>query len=270
MKQLPKLNLERQRIPDRFTTRAHHSLEQAKLLVAVLWLVLTPAGAALAQERSSLERREKPALSYLFISPNTHEGLTLNDALINLASPEESAIISQIKDAGCRLGLRPVVFKSIGSWSDGAEHSTVSRTTTDTETLRYLSARLGNFARQKMVLTFHRDHSGSARLYVVRLNRRRSITAATRELDRDQIPNRTIVPLRSQLRIYIVDLTGVLLKKTQTAARHLGGSLTATQGTANLTGDENDRDRAQAIFQREMSSYESSHPPLRNCSGTKP
>ena len=163
-----------------------------------------------------------------------------------------------------------MVFKAIGSWSDGAEHSTVSRTTTDSETLRYLSARLGHFARQKMVLTFHRDHSGSARLYVVRINRRRSMRAAARELDRDQIPNRTMVPMRRQLRIYVVDLSGDLLKQIQTAAWRLRGSLSAIKGTANLTGDENDRDRAQAAFQREMSSYESSHPPLRNCPATKP
>jgi len=63
--------------------------------------------------------------------------------------------------------------------------------------------------------------------------------------------------------IYVVDLKNELQAKVQTAARRLHARMSSVKGDGGFIGDENDRDKAQTIFEQELRRYEEGHPSAR-------
>ena len=78
------------------------------------------------------------ALNYGFVSPNTKENLKLDDAIKSMNSREETALVKQSINMGCVVSSRIRAFRSLGSWSDGAEHSVMLRLESDELTVRYV------------------------------------------------------------------------------------------------------------------------------------
>jgi hypothetical protein len=239
------------------------------LLVVVLLLAWSVVGSA--QQQSGLTTTNgsasaQEARSYLFVSPNTSENLTLEEALGKLNSPEELALIVEGRWLVCRLRLKARIAKTIGSWTDGAEHSTMLLLRADEETARYADAWLGRRARQKSVLYFQRRAGGAARMYVMSLQgRRRSLALTAQTLDRSGISDRTLVPGRQRTLVYIVDLKNELQQRIAAAARRLRARYRVLEGTGDFIGDE-DRDKAQQVFSEIVLKYEREHPPLKdNC-----
>ena len=107
------------------------------------------------------------SLNYGFVSPNTKQNLKLDEAIKGLSSAEETKLVKQSINLGCVVGSRIHSFRALGSWSDGAEHSTMMRVESDEATVRYLLSRLGREARQKSVLYFHPQPEGTAQLYTL-------------------------------------------------------------------------------------------------------
>ena len=167
------------------------------------------------------------------------------------------------------LQLKPVIMKTIGSWKDGAEHSTLFRAYTDQTTLRYTDARLGKLKRQKTVLYFKRDDSGAAKMYVLRIwTGKRSLASISETLDRNGVAFRTLVPQkRHRMSIYVVDLNNELSNQVVSAARNLGALMTTMRGTGEFIGDDSDRDKAQQVFGEVIKKYEDENPETaRRCS----
>lgn len=244
-------------------------IHRALFLLAVL---LANAGVLYSQQSLPSQANESAAqraISYLFVSPNTSENLTLPEALRKLNSPEESALIAAGRVVACRLGLRARIVKSIGSWTDGVEHSTILRLRADEATTRYANAWLGKRARQKSVLYFQQRAGGTARMYILFPHGGQKNPARLAGfLQRSGIEYRTLVPGARRTLIYVVDLGGELQRKIADAARALRASYRALSGTADFIGDGNDRDKAQQVFNEVITKYEQEHPLLRsNCGG---
>src|SRR5262245_23815987 len=82
-----------------------------------LFLVLAIATAAIAQT----------SLNYGFVSPNRKENLKLADAIKGMNSTDETKLVNKSINMGCVVQSRIRAFRSLGSWSDGAEHSVMIR-----------------------------------------------------------------------------------------------------------------------------------------------
>ncbi len=210
------------------------------------------------------------ARSYLFVSPNTSENLTLEEALGRLNSPEELALIVEGRRLVCRLRLQARIAKTIGSWTDGAEHSTLLLLRADEKTVRYADAWLGRRARQKSVLYFQQRAGGAARMYVLSLrSRRRGLARTAQALDRSGVSGRTLVPGRRRTLVYVVDLKNELQQRIAVAARKLRARYHVLAGAGDFIGDD-DREKAQQVFSEIVLKYEREHPPLRNGCGPSP
>lgn len=242
------------------------------LLLAVMWLAVTVSAfaqqPATATAPAAEESRQK-AVSYTFVSPNTRENLTLEEAVRLLNSREEHKLINNIRRLSHCLRLKPLVMKTIGSWTDGAEHSTLFRAYTDKPTLRYADARLGKLARQKSVLYFRQDDAGADRMYVLRVWKgRRTLGSISRTLDSNGVAFRTLVPrARQRIFIYIVDLEDGLRNEVVRAARQLGALMLMVRGNGEFIGHDADREKARQVFTEEIKKYEQENPKVaRTCS----
>jgi hypothetical protein len=203
------------------------------LLVVALACFAWPEFALHGQQAN--ERNSTKALSYGFVSPNVRDGLSLQDAISGLNSREEFKLIKETRTVACRLRVKAHVTKAIGSWSDGAEHSTIIRITAEEPAIRFAVAALGKLAQQKSVLYFRRNQSGRGRMYILLLPAKKTdLSLVARELDSDGIEDRTLVPLKPRVMIYIVDLENDFQTKVRTAARRLRAHLTFVKGNGCL------------------------------------
>src|SRR5215813_1464767 len=110
-------------------------------------------------------------LSYGFVSPNTREDLKLHKAIKEMGSPEESKLIEAANNLRCVVRTRIYIYRAVGSWSDGAEHSLLLRVRVGEPTMRYLLSQLGRDTQQKAVLYFHPQPEGDASIYRLRFDR---------------------------------------------------------------------------------------------------
>jgi len=229
-------------------------------ITLTLVLLLATFGSALAQQPT---KSDSVALNYGFVSPNTSEGMKLEDAIRGMNSTEEASLLRRTKNLGCVVKRKISTLRAVGSWSDGAEHSILLRTKTDEATIRYLMSRLGRDANQKAILYFHPNASGTATLYTVRPpSRLRGVVTIAGILDRAGIAFRTLVPTKQRTFIYIVDLEGTLAAKVKAAAKRLHASYSTHRGNANFIGDDAVREKGQAVFAQEVKDYETKHPNL--------
>src|SRR5262249_14274713 len=127
-----------------------------KLLVLAISLVIqgpfTPEPA-----RGSIPRRAAAVArnASLFLSPNTDDGLSLDEASRRLQSRQQRHLAQLARDILAGLGAKDVrVLDSLGDWSAGVENSMLIEIpdTIGPPTLRYAAARLGLIARQQSVL----------------------------------------------------------------------------------------------------------------------
>jgi hypothetical protein len=228
----------------------------AALLLALL---LFSTSTASAQKTNSQDR---PPLNYGFISPNTRNDLTIDDAIRNLYSVEESTLIKRIANLACRMHSRPKTARALGSWSDGAEHSVLLRVTANEASIRYLLSRLGQDAKQKSVLYFHVQAGGPDSLYILRPRKLSNLKSIARSLDREGIAFRTLVPTRRGTLIYIVDLGQELRTKVMASAKRLRSRINFKSGNGEFIGDSDDAQKANKVFSQEIKDYESSHAPI--------
>ena len=239
--------------------QSHRPLRRPLL---VLPLLLAAAVPCLAQPPARQDG-PAPAPSYIFVSPNTRSGLTLAEAVRNLDSAEEVALITAARDVACRLGVAAEVVKTVGNWTDGSEHSVLVKVSDDEPSVRYAEAWLGRRFRQKGVIRFVRRRGGASRMYVIRGGRARgSLARVAQALDASGVDNRTIVPRPAGAFVYVVDFESSLEGSVTRAARRLRGRLTSMRGAAAFTGDD-DRAKAQAVFAEVVESYENLHPEVK-------
>ncbi|HEX8890688.1 MAG TPA: hypothetical protein VF779_16175 [Pyrinomonadaceae bacterium] len=242
-----------------------------RLLLSVVMLLAAPVSAYSqrpeAEASARTESRQK-SVSYSFISPNTRENLKLEEAIRLLNSREESQLVNSISHLSRCLRLNQTVSRAVGSWSDGAEHSTISRTFTDEQTLRYEDARLGKLERQKSVLYFRRNSSGASVMYILNtLRGRASLSSISKTLDQNGVEFRSLVPQpKRRTIIYVVDLKSDLHNQVAAAAKELRARLISIKGDGEFIGDDADREKAQQVFALLIKEFEDAHPQVaRQC-----
>ena len=244
-----------------------HKRVQSIFLLLTFLLSVCLAGDG--QERGTRKLARK-AISYGFVSPNTRDDLKLEEAVRNLNSAEEVRLLQETRDIACRVRAKARVNKSLGNWSDGAENSMIFRIYSEEPAVRYAAASLGKTWRQKTVLYFRRQASGKARMYLISVPRKHRelkflARAVARILDESQISYRTLVPLKTRVMVYVVDLRNELQQQLRKAARKLHARPLAFAGTGGFIGSDTDREKAQEIFAQEIKSYESHHSLNRRC-----
>ena len=224
-----------------------------------LLLLFSWCSLAIAQERTG----DSKSLTYGFVSPNTREGLKLDDAIRGLASSEEDKLIQQARGLRCVAQSKIDTLKAVGSWSDGAEHSVLLRSNTDALTMRYIVAILGRDSQQKAALYFHSDSTGSAELYTLRpRGRAGTMRRLSQLLTEAGIEYRTLVPTRASILVYVVDLKREMRTKIGAAARKIKARVMSRRGTAEFIGDDTSREKAKDIFENEIRNYESQNSAL--------
>jgi hypothetical protein len=209
------------------------------------------------------------------VSPNTREDLKLEEAIRNLNSAEEVRLLHETRDLACRVRAKARVNRSLGNWADGAENSLIFRIYSDEPTVRYSAASLGKKWSQKTVLYFRRQASGKARMYVISVRRQHRwlnfvVRTVAKTLDDAGVSYRTLVPLRTRVMVYVVDLSNELQPQVQNAARQLHARPFSFAGTGGFIGNDTDRDQAQEVFAQEIKFYESNHSLDQRCRQTKP
>jgi len=241
------------------------------LLLSVALLLATTIGAYSQRpeaDTSAPTASKQKAQSYSFVSPNTRENLKLEEAIRLLNSREEMQLVNSISRLSRCLLLRSTINRAVGNWSDGAEHSTISRTFTDEATLRYEDARLGKLERQKSVLYFRENPKGAGTIYILSTRRRgASLSSISKTLDKNGVEFRTLVPRsKRETTIYVVDLKSELQRKVSAAAKELGAGVVSIKGYGEFIGDD-DRERAQQVFAGVIKEFEDAHPRVaRQCS----
>ena len=217
----------------------------------------------LAWSVPSVAQQQSPrSPSYGFVSPNTREGLKLEEAIRYLNSQEEEALMGDARTFGCVARSPISTHRAIGSWSDGAEHSVLLQAKTNEPTLRYLLASLGRKAQQKAVLYFSQRQRGPAILYSLQPQRKTSFQSIAKALDAAGVEFRTLVPIRRSITVYVVDTTRQLRAKVKTAARRLRARVIARSGVAEFIGDDSSREKARLVFDNEIRDYEAKHSAL--------
>ncbi len=225
---------------------------------ALFLVLLLACGTAVSAQQPQTKGRT--SFNYGFVSPNTRDDLQLDEAIKGMNSPAETGLMKRARTLGCVVRSRIRAFRSLGSWSDGAEYSVLLRVRSDEPTVRYLMSRMGRDAQQKSVLYFHPEPAGEARIYILRLLPRGLVGVAT-VLDRAGIAFRTVVPSPGATLVYVVDLKRELHAKVMIAARRLRARVKVQTGNAEFVGADA-APQAKIAFETEIDNYEKSHPNL--------
>jgi len=224
---------------------------KGKLCLALLfWL----SSAIAAQEAN------RP-LNYGFVSPNTREDLKIHEAIKEMGSTEEAKLVTAANNLRCVVRTKIYIYRALGSWSDGAEHSLLLRVRVAEPTMRYLLSQLGRDTQQKSVLYFHPQAGGDASIYRLRIGRGLQLTEVVAILDQAGVEFRTLVPGRGRTTVYVVDPKRELKHKVMVAAFRLNASLFSQSGKAEFIGTDT-RAEAKNVYDSEINNYEKSHPNL--------
>lgn len=232
-----------------------------KLTKIALFLLVVIAGSTnkFAQQRAPQTSRP---LNYGFVSPNTREAQTINDAIKLMNAPEETALLRKAVNLGCVVRSRVSAVRALGSWSDGAEQSLLLRIKTDESSIRYLLSRLGQDAKQKSILYFHPGPKGTATIYTLTPRRNtRNLVDLANKLEREGISFRTLVPNGKSTLIYVVDSKQELKVKVLNVAKRLRARVNSEKGTAEFVGAD-EVPQASTVFAEEIRRYESKNPNL--------
>ena len=246
--------------------------ERTPSIFLLLTLLLSLCLVVQGQERDNRKLARK-ALSYVFVSPNTRDNLKLEEAIRNLNSAEEVRLVHEARDIACRVQAKARVNKSLGNWSDGAENSMIFRIYSEESGVRYAAASLGKNWRQKTVLYFRRQGSGKARMNVISVPRQHrglnfAIRTVAKTLDEAGVSYRTLVPLKTRVMVYVVDLRNELQPQVRHAGRELHARPLSFAGTGEFVGNDTDREKAQEVFAGEIKAYESNHSVSNRCRHT--
>ncbi len=132
--------------------------------------------------------------SYLFLSPNIDDHLSLAEVSRRLGSPMHKHYHQLAGDILRQLGVNDLqVHDAFGDWGDGVENSLlVVLPAAEPQTLRCAAAWFGLLAQQKAVLAFHPDPAGPDLLTTLDLAGY-ELAAARLLLDQHGVHDRTIL-----------------------------------------------------------------------------
>ena len=202
--------------------------------------------------------------SATFVSPSVKSGLNIKEAQKELNSRQQVRMRAASKDIYDKLGIGGVrEVDVLGVWKDGketyAENSLMSRADSNWNRNVLSAVMKGYLADQKAVIVFQQDEEG--RGVLAQFEAKGTIATISKNLQKDEIENYTIVPKDGGATVYLVDFEGKkeTIDKMDKAATRYGkdNSLFYQTGRAELIGNEDysgsdrdHRDRARALYQR--------------------
>jgi hypothetical protein len=171
--------------------------------------------------------------SYLFLSPNTDDHLSLAEVSRRLASPVQKQYRLLAGDIVRQLGVADVqVHDSVGDWGDGVENSLlVVLPAAEPQTLRCAAAWFGLIAQQKAVLAFRPDPAGTDVLMILDLPQH-NLDAARQLLDRHGVRDRTLMAHAHGCRVFVLTTNGSVADALRQAAHDADGRLHCRPGWA--------------------------------------
>jgi len=220
----------------------------AKRAAILLAFALLCASGALAQAAAAQE-------AYIFVSPNTRETLTDEDARAGLASFEELNGIAIADRIACSMASKVKITGALGIYDSTAENSFLIESNLKADQAEYAGSLVSRYEHQKYVLLFFRHADGHERLWTIRTTK--SFNAAIAAARKMRLTPVTLRPETSGNEIWVVDIGGGLGDRPEQLAKLLGGSLTSQNGSTEILGDKNDRAKSAAIFDAKIAAFES-------------
>jgi hypothetical protein len=185
----------------------------------------------LALPRSSEQTIRSAGPALLFLSPNTDEGLSLEESLRRMGTPvhENSRLLARDILQHLAAG-HAEVHDALGDWEGGAENSllVVLHQTRESQLLRCAVAWFGLLTRQKAVLAF-RPHPWG-RDVVATIDVPGYLPEIRAHLDRHGLRDRTILIDRTGCRVVVLDEGGRQQVALRQFARTLNGRLELQRG----------------------------------------
>ena len=193
------------------------------------------------------------AQSLIFVSPNTREHLSDQDAIASLDSFEENNFLAVAGYLSGRICARPKAGKSEGLDGPGAENSALITGCTGKNAI-YVAELLGRYAHQKFVLIFSPHANGPERLWIVTVPSGQP-AEALQQLRQHGITAATVVAEEQNVRIFIWEQDHSQDQQVRALTADNHGEIQELAGKGQLIGAD-DRGEAQHVFDKAISGYE--------------
>ncbi|HEY6348891.1 MAG TPA: hypothetical protein VI636_05715 [Candidatus Angelobacter sp.] len=208
------------------------------------WFLLS--GASLAQ-------------SFLFVSPNTRDHLSDEDAAGSLNSFEQSNFLAVAKYLGKKVCGAPHIFSAEGIYDGAAENSSLLTGCKNSQA-QYLGALLGRYAHQKQILVFDPSPLPESKERLLMVEFTTDHPADTvKHLRQYPISGATVLFQGQVIQVYIwaVDHAEDAAVHRLADAEH--ATLREIPGKGTMIGDELSRVVAQHAFDQRIAAYERAH-----------
>jgi hypothetical protein len=222
----------------------YRSLPPARARLVALAVLLAGAFAGLP---SLGGRAAVPAPAALFLSPNTDDGLSLEESLRRWTTVEHLysrfLAVRILRELAAGPGK---VHDAVGEWEGGVENSllVLLPQAPDPVTLRCAAAWFGLAADQKAVLAFRPDAGGADVLATLTLPA--PLAEVRRLLDAHEVRDRTILVEADGCRVFVLDGGGQRVRALAALARGANGRLSLQRGQGEaIAGATRDEARAR-------------------------
>jgi len=192
--------------------------------------------------------------AYVFVSPNTRETLTDEDARASLTSFEERNAIAIADRVACSMRSKVEITGVLGIYESTSENSFLIQADLKRDQAEYAGALLSRYEHQKYVLIFYPQAAARDRLWTIKTSK--SFEAAIAAARRMRLTPVTLRPETGGNEILVVDIGGTFGDRPRQLAFSLGGEATSQGGVAEILGDENDRAKSAAIFDAKIAAFE--------------
>jgi len=197
------------------------------------------------------------AQSFLFVSPNTRDHLSDEDATDSLNSFEQKNFLAVEKYLAEKLCSHPQVADAEGIYLGNAENGTLVTGCANNKA-QYLGELLGRYAHQKSILVFDPSAKNSdERLFIL------AFTAAhpadvIKELRKYNLSGATVIFEDPAVRVYVWTTDHSQDAAVHALAEAEHATLREVRGKGSLIGSD-DRTAAQDVFDEHIRAYERKH-----------
>jgi len=203
-----------------------------------------------------------PAQTFLFVSPNTRDYLSDEDAAGSLNSFEQSNFLAVAKYLGKKVCGAPHIFSAEGIYEGAAENSSLITGCKNSQA-QYLGALLGRYAHQKQILIFDPapTRRSDERLLIIEFTTDHPADTV-KHLRQYPISGATVLLQGQVFRVYVWATDHAEDTAVHSLADGEHGTIREIPGKGTMIGDKS-RIVAQHAFDRRIAAYERvHHPPL--------
>jgi len=190
---------------------------------------------------------------FLFVSPNTQESLTDEDAKVRLTSFEQINVTAVADRAACALTHYVQIADSLGIYDNSSENSFILEADLEQKQSEYLAALLGLYARQEFVLLFMDEASGGDRRWIIKTRQSLEVVIAT--LRKLKLTPVTVRTEKDQNEIWFIDVGEKRAGALKIFTSDVNGRASFTAGIAKMLGNQG-RITAVKGWRQQISAFE--------------